>query len=310
MPSQQHEVRAGLAAPFGWKFVTPLYAGSVLNPVNSSIIATALVPIAAALHTSAGSTTALVSVLYLASAVAQPTAGKLAEEFGPRRVFLTGIMLVLLGGVIGGLGQNLASLIVARVLIGLGTSAGYPSAMVTVRRRASSAGMSSPPGGVLGGLAIAGLASAAIGPPIGGVLVGTFGWRAAFLVNIPVALAALVMAIAFLPKDVSVPRGRKASQIAARIDLVGILGFAGATTALLVFLMALPQLSWTAFGLLIIFAVLLVWWELRVPTPFFDIRALVTNGALTRTYLRTALTLLGAYTVLFGLTQWVCCPHW
>ena len=73
----------------------------------------------------------------------------------------------------------------ARVLIGIGTSAGYPSAMVLIRRRAASAGLAAPPGGVLGGLAIAGMATAAIGPPIGGVLVGGLGWHAAFLSTSP-----------------------------------------------------------------------------------------------------------------------------
>src|SRR5262245_43221440 len=119
---------------FGWTFVTPLFLGSALNPINSSIIATALVPIATGVHVSVGRTSVLVSALYLASSVAQPTAGKLAEEFGPRRVFLGGVLLVLLGGLVGGLGGDLASLVVARVLIGIGTSAGYPSAMVLIRR--------------------------------------------------------------------------------------------------------------------------------------------------------------------------------
>src|SRR6202000_478490 len=105
-----------VANPFGWRTVTPLVMGSALNPVNSSGIAPALVPIAAALHVPVGRTSILVSSLYLACAIAQPTAGKLAEEFGPRRVFLVGIVLVMLGGVVGGAGNSLAVLVVARVL--------------------------------------------------------------------------------------------------------------------------------------------------------------------------------------------------
>lgn len=57
--------------PFGWRFVTPLYVGSALNPINSSLIATALVAIAAAMHVSVGRTAVLVSALYLASATAR-----------------------------------------------------------------------------------------------------------------------------------------------------------------------------------------------------------------------------------------------
>lgn len=111
---------------FSWRFVTPLLAGSALNPINSSLIATALVPIAAALHVPVGRTAVLVSALYLTAAIAQPTAGKLSEEFGPRRVFLGGILTVLAGGVVGGLSGNLTTLVLARVLIGVGTSTAYP----------------------------------------------------------------------------------------------------------------------------------------------------------------------------------------
>jgi MFS family permease len=87
---------------FGWRIVTPLLTAASLNPINSSVIATALVPLAIALHIPVGRTAILVSSLYLASAIAQPTAGKLAEEFGPRIVFLAGAVLVMLGGVVGG----------------------------------------------------------------------------------------------------------------------------------------------------------------------------------------------------------------
>ncbi|MBX7554810.1 MFS transporter [Streptomyces sp. NPDC004232] len=291
--------------PFTWTFTTPLYVGASLNPINSSIIATALVPIATELNVAVGATAVLVSSLYLASAVAQPTAGKLAEVLGARRVFLAGIVLVLLGGVIGSLGQNLAMLTVARVLIGLGTSAAFPCAMVMIRRRAEQAGLDQPPGGVLGGLAIAGMATAAIGPPIGGLLVGAVGWRWAFLINIPVTLIALVMVL-WLPKD---PQREAAQsglrQIAARIDLFGIIGFATTMTSLVVFLMPLPHVTWTALIVFLVAAAFTAWWELRRPAPFFDLRGLASNGALARTYLRQALTLLGVYSMMFGLTQWM-----
>jgi MFS family permease len=290
---------------FSWRFVTPLFTGAALNPINSTLIATALVPIAHAMHVSVGRTSVLIAALYLACAVAQPTAGKLSEEFGPRRVFLVGIVIVLGAGILGALARDLATLTVARVLIGVGTSAGYPSAMVLIRRRAAAAGMDQPPGGVLGGLSIAGTVTVAIGPPIGGVLVGVLGWQSAFLINIPFALAALAMTLRWIPKDDAATTPRDAREVAARIDVVGIIGFGGAMTALLVFLLGLPDPNWVALGIAVVVAVALVYWELRVATPFFDVRQLASNLALTRTYLRSTLTLLGVYTVLYGLTQWL-----
>ncbi|MCO6003514.1 MFS transporter [Actinoallomurus purpureus] len=292
--------------PFAWTFTAPLYVGSSLNPINSSIIATALVPIATGLHVSVGSTSVLVTSLYLTSAIAQPTAGKLAEVLGPRRVFLGGILLVLLGGLVGGFGQNLAMLTVARVLVGVGTSAGFPSAMVLIRRRAVDAGLKSPPGGVLGGIAVTGMATVAIGPPIGGLLVGTAGWRWAFLINIPVTALAMAMAVRWVPRDPvreGGPRGFR--EVADRIDLPGILGFAAAMTSLIIFLMSLPHADWYALAAFVVVAVPTVWWELRTTGPFFDLRGLAANGALGRTYLRQAFTLLGIYTVMYGMTQWM-----
>jgi len=291
--------------PFSWRFVTPMLLGSALNPVNSSVIATALVPIAAALHVPVGRTAILVSVLYLATAIAQPTAGKLSEELGPRRVFLAGIVTVLAGGLLGGLAQNLAELMAARVLIGVGTSAGYPSAMLLIRRRADAAGLDAPPGSVLGGLVIAGMVTAAVGLPIGGVLVQAWGWRTTFFINVPVTLVTLAMALAWIPPDPRAATRRTARQVAARIDVAGIVGFGATIAALLVFLLSLPHPDWVALAVAVLAGAALGAWELRAGRPFLDVRMLAANQALTRTYLRYAVTLLCIYIVFYGLTQWI-----
>jgi MFS family permease len=290
---------------FSWRFVAPLYMGSTLNPINSSMIATALVPIAAYMHISVARTTLLVTSLYLASSIAQPTAGKLSEEFGPRRVFLMGILLVLLGGLLGGMASNLTMLIVSRILIGIGTSTAYPSAMLLIRRRAESAGMVKPPGNVLGALQISGVVTAAVGLPIGGLLVDAWGWRTTFLVNIPFALVAFVLSALWIPKDELIEGGKTVRAISSRIDITGIIGFAAAISALMVFLFSLPNPAWIALALAIVWGILLIWWELRAKHPFIDVRMLYSNLALSRTYARFALITLCIYTVLYGVTEWI-----
>jgi len=250
-------------------------------------------------------TAALVTALYLASAIAQPTAGKVAEVFGPRRVFLAGIFLVLAGGLLGGFAPDLLTLLASRALIGLGTSCAYPTAMLLIRRRAQQAGMDTPPGGVLGGLQIAGIATASLGLPIGGVLVDALGWRAVFFVNVPVALIALSATLLWIPKDAPPEGSRRAREVASRIDAAGIAGFALAMTALLMFLFSLPRPDWVMLGVTVAAWIALVAWELRARSPFFDVRLLASNLALTRTYLRFALILLCVYIVLYGITQWL-----
>jgi MFS family permease len=290
--------------PFSWRFTTPLFIGSALNPINSSLIATALVPIARGLGVSIGQTAALVTALYLASAIAQPTAGKAAEVFGPRRVFLAGIGLVIVGGLVGGFAQDLLTLLTSRVLIGLGTSCAYPTAMLLIRRRARDAGLDQPPGAVLGGLQIAGIATASLGLPLGGVLVGALGWRAVFFVNVPVALVALAATLAWVSPDGPLDRTRRTRDIAASLDVIGIAGFAAAMIALLLFLFDLPALRWYLLAISAGLWAALVLWELRARTPFLDFRLLASNRALTSTYLRYGLVLLCVYVVLYGLTQW------
>lgn len=295
--------------PFPLRFVAPLYMGSTLNPINSSLLATALVPIALFMHVSAAKTTILVSALYLASSIAQPTSGKLSEEFGPRRIFLTGIFLVLLGGIIGGFGQNLSILIVARVFIGIGTSTAYPSAMLLIRHRADEYTLSAPPGNVLGALQISALASSVVGLPIGGVLVGVFGWRATFFINIPVALIAFLMAALWIPQDTSIKSGRSMMEISSRIDCIGIIAFAVTMIFLLMFLFSIPKVNLIALCIVIVCGISLILWELKVTHPFIDIRMLSKNLALTRTYIRLALITLCIYTVLYGFTEWLEAGH-
>ena len=302
IPAGESTVRG---KPFSWRFTTPLFIGAALNAVNTSMIATALVPIATGLHVSVGQTVSLVTALYLASAIAQPTAGKVAEVFGARRVFLVGIVLVVLGGVLGGVAQNLLMLLIARVLIGLGSSCPYPAAMMLIQRRAKAAGMEKPPGGVLGGLLIAGIATASLGLPIGGVLVEAAGWRWVFFVNVPVALIALAAALIWIPRDPAQQTPKNARDVLSRIDLTGIIGFALAMTALLAFLFSLPEPNWTMLGAAVVLFVALTLWELRAKHPFVDVRLLVRNAALTRTYLRYALVALCVYVVLYGITQWL-----
>jgi MFS family permease len=220
-------------------------------------------------------------------------------------VFLVGIVMVAVAGIIGGLAQDMPTLVVARVLIGLGTSAGYPSAMLLVRRRAAAVGLRQPPGSVLGGMTTTSAATLAIGPAAGGVLIGWFNWRAVFWVNVPVSAVAFAMALIWIAKDAETVRGHSARDIATRVDLPGVAAFGGAITALLVFLLSLPRLDWIALGTCAALAAALVRLEMRASDPFIDIRLLVSNPALTRTYVRYCLTLLGIYVVLYGLTQWI-----
>ena len=107
-------------------------------------LAVALVPIGVAFGAPAAATAWLVTALYLATAVGQPVCGRMIDLFGPRRLYLVGVALVGAGGLLGTLAPSLPVLVVARVVIGFGTCAGYPAAMTLIRLESARTGRESP----------------------------------------------------------------------------------------------------------------------------------------------------------------------
>jgi MFS family permease len=286
---------------FGRRFVAATSFGSVLNPINSSIIAVALVSIGHAFGVGASATTWLVSALYLATAIGQPMMGRLADLAGPRRVYLAGTAAVAAGGLLGYLGWSLGSLIAARVVIGFGTSAAYPAAMAMVRHQARRLNRDAPRG-VLGALAIAGQATMAVGPPLGGLLIAVGGWRLTFLVNVPLAVVGIAAVLAWLPADDRRVRGARAWR---ELDPAGLVLFAAALTGLLLFLMSLASPRWWLLGVTAALLTALTARELRARTPFLDVRMLARNRALTTTYVRFGITMLITYGFIYGWTPWL-----
>jgi MFS family permease len=296
-------VRASTTTPFGARFVVPLLIGPVLNPVNTTMVSVALVPISAALGVGSSTVVWLVAGLYLASSIAQPTMGTLADRFGPRRTYLVGLAVVVVAGVVPLVSATFAGVLVSRVLLGIGTSAAYPSAMTMIRDQSARAGVTTPPA-LLSAVSIAALATTAVGPVLGGFLVGSFGWPAVFVVNVPLAGIALVLSWLWLPGDDTRPASRLLAD-PGRLDVVGMAGFAVTTTTILVFLLDLASGYWWLLAGSVLAGALTVRWELRRTAPFIDLRMLRRNGALTRTYLRMMLLYFGFYSMTYGYSQWL-----
>ena len=287
----------GLGA-FDRRLIAPMILGSLLNPVNSSMIAVALVPIGLAFGASPSATAWLVSALYLATATGQPVVGRLVDMYGPRRLFLAGAALVGLAGILGALAPGLGVLIVARVLLGLGTCAGYPAAMYLIRSEAERTGADSP-AAVLTALAVATQTIAVLGPTLGGLLIGFGGWRTIFAVNIPLALATLLLGWLRLPRVAGAGGSLRS------VDLPGIALFTAMLTSLLLFLMDLRLDRWWLLLLTVAAGAVFARRELRTAAPFIDLRVFGGNFPLLRTYARALLAYTISYSFLYGYTQWL-----
>lgn len=198
------------AAPGERAVLATAALGTMLLPLNSTMIAVALPDIVDDLDVSVASTAWLVSGYLIAQASLQPLAGKLGDRLGRRTLILAGLIsfgLVSLGAAVA---PSLGVLIVFRVLQAVTGALVFPNSLALVRellpqeRRGTVFGML----GSAIGLAAAG------GPPVGGLLVGIGGWRAIFLVNLPWVVAAVSLALRSVP-------ARLARETRGRFDTAG-----------------------------------------------------------------------------------------
>ena len=107
-------------------FLTAVASGTMLNPLNSSMIALALHSIQKDFQLSFTTVSWLISSFYLASAVAQPVTGKIGDIFGRKKTFLTGLILVALSAFGAPMSHTFLMLLVMRLFQSIGSSAIYP----------------------------------------------------------------------------------------------------------------------------------------------------------------------------------------
>ncbi|WP_295122299.1 MFS transporter [uncultured Leifsonia sp.] len=286
----------------GWA-VAALSLGTLLNPLNSSMIAVALVPLQRDFQVSVTTVTWVVTSFYLASAAGQPLMGRFADRFGPRRLFLFGMLVVALACAATPFANSFAAVCAGRVALAIGTATAFPSAIAMLRSITAGSRVGTPR--LLGRIQIANTSGAAIGPVLGGVLVTFLGWQAIFWVNVPLAALAFTGVSLFAPGDAARER-TPLRRTVAESDVPGILLFVATLTALLVFLLDLrPQPLWWLLPVVPVAAGLFVWRELRTHHPFLDLRLLAANRRLLMVYLCFAVFNIVYYSAFFGLPQYL-----
>ena len=228
--------------------------GSILVPLNSSMVAVDLPDIARSLGHGLAATVWVVSVYLIVMAVVQPIAGRTGDLYGHRRVFLAGLGLFLIGSLLAATSANLSELIVYRAVQALGGGMAGPNGTAILRRQ-----LAEKLPRVLGTVGMVLGAGAAAGPLIGAGLVVAFGWAGIFWINVPILAVGILMAVLVLPRSGSVRTDRP--------DVVGSLLLAGLLIALTVGIRSHPFLLIAAGGLFAAF----VWWETKRPTPLIDV---------------------------------------
>ncbi|HTK08397.1 MAG TPA: MFS transporter [Ktedonobacteraceae bacterium] len=124
------------------------------------------------------------------------TAGALGDRLGSRRIFLLGMMLFTGSSVLCGLAPTLWVLQSARVIQGIGAALQVPASLTLLHQMFHDQKQRDRAIGLWGG--IAGIATA-IGPVLGGLLVGLLGWRSIFFVNLPIGILAILLTFRHIP---------------------------------------------------------------------------------------------------------------
>ena len=188
----------------GAKVLALTAVGVTLVSLDISILNVAFGSIVKDFPESRRTLTWVFSAYNIAYAAGLLTAGRLADAFGRKRAFLTGLSIFMVGSLLCAIAPSALILVFARVIQALGGAVLTPSSLALVlpefpvERRSAAIGV----WGAVGGIA------AASGPTIGGFLVDTFSWHAVFIINVPLCILALAVGVKLLreSRDESAPR--------------------------------------------------------------------------------------------------------
>ena len=250
-----------------WMTLAVVSVAVFMVAMELTIISLALPDIRAALAGTTPTTLSWVVNAYsIVVAALLLLSGWLADRYGRRRVFRTGLAVFALGSVAAGASTSIGMLIAARALQAIGGSMQYPAGMALLldafprSRHQTAIGA----WGAMGGLA------AAVGPALGAVLIEAFGWRAVFYVNVPAALIALVVGTRILPESTG-------DATKTRVDMIGVPLASVGVGAVILGIVQGEAWGWGAaptVGSFVVGALLVAvfaWRSQHHPAPLFDL---------------------------------------
>jgi EmrB/QacA subfamily drug resistance transporter len=213
-----------------------LLAGPLLSMLDSSVVNVAIEPIARELHASLPLVQWTLSGYLLALGTGLATTAYLSRRLGTLRLYQASVTAFTITSAACALAPSVQFLLLARIAQGLAAAPLVPMAMSMLFGKGESA-RSMP--AVAGMLLFLG---PALGPSVGGALIGAVGWRSIFLINIPTGVAA-VLAVRRIPAGLATARDQ-----GARLDVAGLLLLAGGLALLLLGITVAGTDRWTTAG--------------------------------------------------------------
>ncbi len=183
-----------------WMVLLTVIVGTFLGRLDQTIVSLATTDMINSFGITVSAAGWISTAYILANAVFVPIWGKLGDTIGRKKVYILGFGIFIVGSVLAGFAWDLKSMIVFRVIQAIAGSADYPTAMAILavtfrdeRERAQALGIWS-----------ASFAAAAVfGPLLGGPLIDIFGWRSVFLINLPIGIVGIFMAMRYINESTS-----------------------------------------------------------------------------------------------------------
>ncbi|KIL40059.1 major facilitator transporter [Gordoniibacillus kamchatkensis] len=247
-----------------WLAVIVLIIGTFMAILDNSLMNVAIPKLMAVFGVSQNDIEWVVTGYMLASAVVVPMGGFLADRFGYKTTFLSTVTAFVIGSALCGIAWSNGSLVIARIIQGLGGGFIMPVGMAMLYQIVPRAKVQT----VMGVWGISAMAAPAMGPTLSGYLVDHFSWRYLFYINVPIGVVAVGLGY-FLLKETPKREGLK-------------FDFLGSFLAMLVFgclLLALTdgqKEGWSSLYIVSLFFIsffsflLLLWVELGKDNAIMD----------------------------------------
>jgi len=204
----------------------------------------------------------------LTSGVVIPVTGYLGDAYGTKRIYLISLMIFTFGSILCGLAWSNNTMIVARIIQGIGGGASMPVSMVIIYRIVPIQKI----GMALGVWGMAAVTAPAIGPTLGGYIIEHINWRFLFIMNVPVGILAIILGAMLLPES-PLKKGLK-------FDFWGFVTSAAGCFTLLLALSQGAKEGWDSYYIVTLFIIaffmllLFILIELSIQEPMLDLRLL------------------------------------
>ena len=202
-----------------WTLVATII-GSSLTFIDATVVNVALPALQRDLHATITDVQWVIEAyaLFLGSLIL--VGGSMGDQFGRKRVFLTGVFLFTLASIACGLATSTRALIVARAIQGVGAAFLVPGSLAIISATFDEAERGRAIGTWSGFSAI----TSAIGPVVGGWLIEHISWRAIFFLNVPLAAVVMVLSLRFMGESRDDTRGRHVDWTGAALAVIGLGG--------------------------------------------------------------------------------------